>query len=233
MKSRLSTRLRRHRSVLRVAKTLAYPVVTARRIYSSRLYRISYINRFIRMGATARARGPIRVRRIKLKRSLDTVRVIGPAAIKMELRTWHTRMANWFNILLVKEEIKSFATIVWNADGTRLWLFIPLTRVYIGKKDILTSENIILLFFFVIFNNWRRQWEWNKEWVFFKNWKVYAINRMLPSMVCSDNELINCDLYFFSSAHSHKLVQYRDIRIEMRYYNKIIAFYAMIHANFI
>lgn len=152
MKSRLSTRLRRHRSVLRVAKTLACPVVTARRIYSSRLYRISCINRFIRMAATARARGPIRVRRIKLKQSLDTVRVIGPAAIKMELRTWHTRMANWSNILLVKEEIKSFASCVKCRWYETLTLHSALTRVYIGKKDILTSEKIIYYCFSLLFS---------------------------------------------------------------------------------
>lgn len=56
---------------------------------------------------------------------------------------------------------------------------------------------------------------------------------MLPSMICSDNEIINCDIYFFNSAHFRKLVQYGDIRVKVRYYNKIIAFYAMIHANLI
>lgn len=81
-KNRLSTRLHHHRSVLRVVKTLACPVVMAPRTYSSQLYRINCINRFIRMAATAATKGPTRVHRIKLKRSLDTVLVIGPVATK-------------------------------------------------------------------------------------------------------------------------------------------------------
>ena len=81
-KNRLSTRLRHHHSVLRVVKMLACPVVTVPHTYSSRLYHISCTSHFIRMAAIAATKGPTRVRRTKLKRSLDIVLVIGPVATK-------------------------------------------------------------------------------------------------------------------------------------------------------
>lgn len=81
MKNKLSTRLLRRRSVLRAAKTLAYPVVMVHHISSYQRWRISCINRFIKTAAIA-LKGPTRVRRTSLKRSLDIVLVTGPETIK-------------------------------------------------------------------------------------------------------------------------------------------------------
>lgn len=82
MKNKISIRLLHRRSVLRVVRMPAYRVVTEHRTCSSRLYRISYTSRFIRTVVTVPGKDPTRVHRIKRKRSLDTVRVIGPATTK-------------------------------------------------------------------------------------------------------------------------------------------------------